>query len=244
MLKIRRSWDRLIFYMGIPVLVRRHLYIDGQSTETRLANPTIDLSHISQWSIQKEMCLFLLWMVHCGIWDKCIVRFENTVHPRAPGRYTFCTCLGRSIWQFLWWSLNYSVDDSKMRFRPNLNYDRKSEIKFVPETEKLDKTVILTWLRPAWYDWVSTPLHFLSQVTFYSTSGGFGWKKSNFSCCVKFLNTPYLPLQKHRVKKNGRAMGHLSLVISNVHKNSWRFPESIWIVNCARSRFPSFFRTE
>ena len=28
MLKIRRSWDRLIFNMGIPILVRRHLYIE------------------------------------------------------------------------------------------------------------------------------------------------------------------------------------------------------------------------
>ena len=28
MLKIRRSWDRLIFNMEIPILVRRHLYIE------------------------------------------------------------------------------------------------------------------------------------------------------------------------------------------------------------------------
>ena len=28
MLKIRRSWDRLIFNMGIPILVRRHLYTE------------------------------------------------------------------------------------------------------------------------------------------------------------------------------------------------------------------------
>ena len=28
MLKIRRSWDRLIFNMGMPILVRRHLYIE------------------------------------------------------------------------------------------------------------------------------------------------------------------------------------------------------------------------
>ena len=28
MLKIRRSRDRLIFNMGIPILVRRHLYIE------------------------------------------------------------------------------------------------------------------------------------------------------------------------------------------------------------------------
>ena len=31
MLKIRRSWDRLIFNMGIPILVRRHLYIETAS---------------------------------------------------------------------------------------------------------------------------------------------------------------------------------------------------------------------
>ena len=28
MLKIRRSWDRIIFNMGIPILVRQHLYIE------------------------------------------------------------------------------------------------------------------------------------------------------------------------------------------------------------------------
>ena len=27
MLKIRRSWDRLIFNMGMPILIKRHLYI-------------------------------------------------------------------------------------------------------------------------------------------------------------------------------------------------------------------------
>ena len=36
MLKIRRSQDRLIFNMGMPILVRRHLYIE---TAARLANP-------------------------------------------------------------------------------------------------------------------------------------------------------------------------------------------------------------
>ena len=33
MLKIRRSRDRLIFNMGIPILVRRHLYIDPPGSE-------------------------------------------------------------------------------------------------------------------------------------------------------------------------------------------------------------------
>ena len=69
---------------------------DGQSTETRLTNPTIDLAHISQWSIQKRNVVISALN---GIWDRCIVRFENTVHSRASGRYTFGTCLGRSIWQ-------------------------------------------------------------------------------------------------------------------------------------------------
>ena len=31
MLKIRRSWDRLIFNMGIPLSVRRHIYIETAS---------------------------------------------------------------------------------------------------------------------------------------------------------------------------------------------------------------------
>ena len=33
MLKIRQSWDRLIFNMGIPILVRRHFYIDETPPE-------------------------------------------------------------------------------------------------------------------------------------------------------------------------------------------------------------------
>ena len=28
MIKIRRTWDRLIFIMGIPILVKQHLYIE------------------------------------------------------------------------------------------------------------------------------------------------------------------------------------------------------------------------
>ena len=28
MLKMRRSWERIIFNMGIPILVRRHIYIE------------------------------------------------------------------------------------------------------------------------------------------------------------------------------------------------------------------------
>ena len=42
MLKIRRSWDRLIFNMGITILVRRHLYID---TAPMVTSVTLGQSH-------------------------------------------------------------------------------------------------------------------------------------------------------------------------------------------------------
>ena len=43
MLKIRRSWDRLIFNMRIPILVRRHLYI-----ETAWMHAILDISILRQ----------------------------------------------------------------------------------------------------------------------------------------------------------------------------------------------------
>ena len=44
MLKIRRSWERLMFNMGIPILVRRHLYI-----ETASCVPMRYGYHITKW---------------------------------------------------------------------------------------------------------------------------------------------------------------------------------------------------
>ena len=41
MLKIRQSWDCLIFFMGIPIMVRRHLY-----TETA---PKTGIDNIFSW---------------------------------------------------------------------------------------------------------------------------------------------------------------------------------------------------
>ena len=52
MLKIRRSWDRLIFNMGIPILVRGYLYIE---TGPRVANHVTVL-----------VSTFVL-LAHCGI---------------------------------------------------------------------------------------------------------------------------------------------------------------------------------
>ena len=31
-------------------------------------------------SFRTEMCTFLFWMVHCGIWNRCIVRFVRLVY--------------------------------------------------------------------------------------------------------------------------------------------------------------------
>ena len=49
MLKIRRSWDRLIFNMGIPKLVRRHLYIEMAPR----ASAAIVLTQLS-WNIHQN----------------------------------------------------------------------------------------------------------------------------------------------------------------------------------------------
>ena len=31
-------------------------------------------------SLTQEMCTFLMWMVHCGIWNRCILWFEKLVY--------------------------------------------------------------------------------------------------------------------------------------------------------------------
>ena len=50
MLKIRRMWDRLILSMGIPILVRRHLYIETPPDSYKY-------THLSK----TLKCAWLLW---------------------------------------------------------------------------------------------------------------------------------------------------------------------------------------
>ena len=50
MLKIRRSRDRLIFNMGIPILVRRHIYIETAPRSQRV-NWGIKIKKINQQKI-------------------------------------------------------------------------------------------------------------------------------------------------------------------------------------------------
>ena len=61
MIKIRRSWDRLIFIMGIPILVRWHLYIGSPLLSVRI-------SMSRRWDI---WCLYFwskvnIWNVNCA----------------------------------------------------------------------------------------------------------------------------------------------------------------------------------
>ena len=50
--KIRRSWDRLIFIMGVPILVRRHLYI-------KTVPGSVSVDHAGQDRSQWETTLLL-----------------------------------------------------------------------------------------------------------------------------------------------------------------------------------------
>ena len=70
MLKIRRSRDRLIFNMGIPILVRRHLYIE---TAPRFHQWQIG-SHVSDQSVQVNDHIWFITMPSSGesyLTDRC-----------------------------------------------------------------------------------------------------------------------------------------------------------------------------
>ena len=45
--------------------------------QTDFTNPTMCLFHILQYTPFRTMCTFLFWMVHCGIWNRCIVEFVS-----------------------------------------------------------------------------------------------------------------------------------------------------------------------
>ena len=55
MLKIRRSWDHLIFNMGIPILVRRYLYIEtGPKYIWKVQYNKCRITHI--WFVMYDPC--------------------------------------------------------------------------------------------------------------------------------------------------------------------------------------------
>ena len=60
---------------------------------TKLTNPTMYMSHIPQCTTVEQKCThFCSKMVHCGIWDRCIVGFVNLVH----WMYLIPACIGIS----------------------------------------------------------------------------------------------------------------------------------------------------
>ena len=53
---------------------------------TWFTNPTMHIFHIPQNApFITKMYTFLFWMVHCGIWTRCIVGFVILVHSDMPG---------------------------------------------------------------------------------------------------------------------------------------------------------------
>ena len=68
MLKVRRSWDRLIFNMGIPILVTRHRYIEAAP---RKCLSVLTTTHLSRriWDNVFEDCFrsAIMVMLHGGV---------------------------------------------------------------------------------------------------------------------------------------------------------------------------------
>ena len=62
------KWDRGVKY-------RRNVYNRPNSQIPQCTCPT---SHNAPF--RTEMCTFLFWMVHCGIWYRCIVGFVRLVY--------------------------------------------------------------------------------------------------------------------------------------------------------------------
>ena len=73
----RRSGDKplsepMMVSLPMHICVTRPLWVN---TYWPGAVDLINKSHNAPF--RTEMCSFLFWMVHCGIWDRCIVGFMN-----------------------------------------------------------------------------------------------------------------------------------------------------------------------
>ena len=71
---------------------------------------TCSISHNAPF--RTEMCTFLFWIEHCGIWNRCILGFVNWVNYQ---RYMFQVILMVSVpklvgnYWFRWWLVTCSV---------------------------------------------------------------------------------------------------------------------------------------
>ena len=61
------------------------------------------LVHIPHSPFRTEMCTFLFWMEHCGIWTRCILGFVKLVY--CSGLLWFCRVIAAwrviSVWTFI-----------------------------------------------------------------------------------------------------------------------------------------------
>ena len=67
---------------------------------SQIPQRTSPISHNAPF--RTEMCTFLFWMVHCGIWERCIVGFVQRVYCGYTSSRvnSLCPCPGLNGWNF------------------------------------------------------------------------------------------------------------------------------------------------
>ena len=124
MLKIRRSWDRLIFNMGIPILVRRHLYIETVPWSLQLV--WFWIGYTQMWSA--SACRIIKWFVVTWIGDRALgggsggerrgdiqhyIKYSKRVDeldPNTPFRYIVLRNQCYPAQRYSWFVMNVSKD--------------------------------------------------------------------------------------------------------------------------------------
>ena len=78
----------------------------------------IPISHKTPF--RTEMCTFLFWMVHCGIWDRCMMGFVNLVYLTYVFKYRpnvlLWTWMSRGLLLILTYVSNTFLMDSLLTF--------------------------------------------------------------------------------------------------------------------------------
>ena len=114
MLKMRRSWDRLIFNMGIPILVRKHLYIETAPWWKKI--PVTSPNTSMEWTnelfiLRQNTCfpsfsLYILYLRMIDISHKFLIKRMATmndnlvadIHSRFPEVNTYSEVTDGKTW--------------------------------------------------------------------------------------------------------------------------------------------------
>ena len=71
---LRRPWrDYTLDFNSYCSIIQKNNWPNSQIPEC-----TCSISHNAPF--RTEMCIFLFWMVHCGIWKRCILGFVKLVY--------------------------------------------------------------------------------------------------------------------------------------------------------------------